>query len=1816
MLTLPGYEIFTEIHESFASIVYEGRRIQSEEPLIFKVLKDEYPTPEALARYKLEYEITRNLNLEGIPKTFGLVKYRNTLVIILENCGGKSLNFFIKHNTLTLEEFLSLAIKIVEIVGAIHAANIIHKDINPSNIIFNPATGQVKIIDFGISTVLSRENPTLCNPNVLEGTLAYMSPEQTGRMNRVIDYRTDFYSLGATFYELLTHQLPFETTDALELVHSHLAKQPLLPHQINPEIPQTISDIVIKLLAKTSEERYQSAWGIKADLEECLTQLRTTGKIYSFPLAQHDISDKFQISQKLYGREREVSTLLTAFERVASSTGTNLVDNSKEQQTAFQQDSPSDNPQSKIQSTKHTKQGEGSKSKIEMMLVSGYSGIGKSALVQEIYKPITRQRGYFISGKFDQYQRNIPYSALIKAFQELVKQLLTESETQLELWREKLNAIFGMNGQVIIDVIPEVELIVGKQSEVLPLSPTESQNRFNLVFQNFIQMFAQPEHPLVIFLDDLQWADEASLKLMQLLMTAGDSEYLFFIGSYRDNEVSPSHPLMLTINEIGKTGTIINYISLSPLDLSAINQLISDTLNCALERTKSLAELVLTKTNGNPFFINEFLKTLYTERLLEFDFAKGGWQWSIEKIQAQQITDNVVELMALKIQTLQATAQQMLQLAACIGNQFDLRTLAIVSEQSPRETALGLRDALVEGLVLPLSNAYKSVEFDESSVEDELTVEYKFTHDRIQQAAYSLIPSPQKQVIHQQIGDLLLKNTPESKQEEKIFDIVNQLNFGIESITNSSERNELARLNLIGGKKAKTSAAYASAFKYLTFGLELLSEDSWQNQYNLTLELYVESAISAYLSTNFEEMEQLASVVLQRARTVLDRVRVYEVKIQAYTVQNKQMEALRTALEVLKLLGMHFPERPKKFHSLLGLLKTKLILAGKPIESLIDLPEMTDPDKLAAMRILSSVAGTAAHIFPEMLPLILFKLVNLSVKYGNTSFSAFAYATYGFVLCSLAGDIEDGYRFGKLALSVLDKFNAKELKAKTFNIVYFLVRHWKEHIRETLQPLLEAYASGIETGDLEYGTYCAVMYCCHSYWSGKELVELVQQMTAYKYMIVQFKQNVTLSFNEVYRQTLLNLMGSGAENPCDLKGEAYDESKMLPLLHQAHDRSGICLFHLHKLVLCYLFENYDEALKNSTEVEKYFDSVAGWVVVPFFYLYDSLSRLAVYSTAHPSEQKRLLVKVDANQKKMKKWAHHAPINHLHKFYLVEAERLRVLGHDAKAIDFYNRAIKLAKEHEYLNEEALAYELTAKFYRAKGIDLMAKTYLTEARYCYIKWGAKTKVKDLEKKYSQLLSRTSEESREGTLSTHRSTSGSGSSDALDLATVMKASQALSREIVLDKLLANLMKILIENAGAQKGFLILESKGKLVIEASGSVAADSVTVLQSIPIQSKGSSQELFLATGIIYYVARTKKTVVLQDATREGQFTQDAYIKEYQPKSILCVPLINQGKLISIVYLENNLSTGAFTPDRVEVLQLLSSQAAIAIENAKLYNEVLQLNVAYERFVPKQFLQFLHKESIIDVQLGDQVQQEMSVLFSDIRSFTTLSESMTPEDNFKFINAYLSRMEPAIIEHQGFIDKYIGDAIMALFANSADDAVKAGIAMLHRLNEYNQHRTKTGYPPIQIGIGINTGALMLGTVGGYSRMDSTVISDAVNIASRIESLTKEYGVSMLISHQTFFHLQNSVQYAIRLIDRVKVKGKSETVSVFEVFDGDPPKLRDGKLATIKLFEEALVLYNLKNWDEAEQLFQQCLRQNPGDRVAQIYVERCQVSNRTSR
>ncbi|MDF5729492.1 MAG: GAF domain-containing protein, partial [Rhizonema sp. PD38] len=956
----------------------------------------------------------------------------------------------------------------------------------------------------------------------------------------------------------------------------------------------------------------------------------------------------------------------------------------------------------------------------------------------------------------------------------------------------------------------------------------------------------------------------------------------------------------------------------------AVAQLIAETLHTSSELIAPLAELIWRKTNGNPYFTNEFLKTLYIEGLIVFNINQQHWEWDVAQIKAKNITDNVVELMIGKLKQLPEETQRVLRLAACVGAEFDLATLSAICERPAVEIFAELITVIQLELILATS------ELDENL----LIQHYKFSHDRVQQAAYTLIDEEQLQTVHLQIGYCLLKiNEPETRSAN-LFEVIDHLNLGRDLVTDQQERDKIARLNLIAGQKAKKALAHSAALQYLTTGIELLAADSWQFQYALTLALHEEATEAAYLCGDFQQMEQWAIVALENASTVLDKIKVYETKIQASVAQGRQKEAIKIGLEVLELLGIALPETPAEADVQRQLKEMANYFNAIDIEDLLELPLMKEPDKLAAMQILSSLVGAAYHTTPSLLPLIVLEQINLSAQYGNTSFASFAYATYGGVILNgIMRNFEGAYQFAELALSLTERLDSKKFKPRVTAVVATYLMHCKAHLRQTLPLFQEAHEAGLETGDLEFIMYAAALNCMYAYFAGLELTKITSAIRVYSNALAQFKQENILIYFCRLQQVIFNLLEQ-VENPGRLLGNQYNEEQFLPIHFETNDRTHLCNLYLDELILSYLFEDFPQAVEYASQAELYLDGNTGTFLVPVFYFYDSLAQIQIYQSVSDSEQEHLLPKINNNQEKMQKWAHSAPVNFQHKYELVEAEKARILGQFFEAEELYEQAMQGARDNEYLQEEALAYELAAKHYLARGRAKIAQTYMKEAHYCYERWGARAKVKDLKTRYPQLFPQSSAVAPTS-IRTPSETTSNSSPIAFDLAAVMRSSQAISSEIELEHLLRSLIQMLIENAGAQTGFLLLETSGEWLIEASCELSAGenacSTQVLKSNPITNR-------LPESIIQYVIRTHETVILDDATREGNFIHESYIQRHQTQSILCLPLLNQSQLVGVLYLENQLAAGAFTPDRSQVLNLLSTQAAIAIENARLYSKL--------------------------------------------------------------------------------------------------------------------------------------------------------------------------------------------------------------------------------------------------------------------------------------
>ncbi len=1772
MSSIPGYQILEQLKENSNYVIWKGLDLQKR-PIICKVLKWESITPKEKAALRNEYEILKSLERKPyIIQVYELIEREDTYALVLEDFGGKSIRALLEERKFTLPEILKIGIASASALGEIHASGVIHKDINPANLVLNPQTSEMKVIDFGISERISLKSLSLHSPDRLEGTLAYISPEQTGRMNRTIDHRSDLYSLGATLYELCCGKVPFDSIDPLEMIHAHIATYPTDPNAVNPNLPNVISEIIIKLLEKIGESRYQSALGLKIDLEKCLNLLLTNGSIDDFKLGEKDFSANFQIPQKLFGRQEDIIQLFDAYS------------------SAFEGDRTT-------------------------VLIEGLSGTGKSALVHELFKILKNFQGvrtYYISGKFDQFQKSIPYYAFNKAFNSYISFLLSEQKDFIASKKaEILKSLNGMGG-VLLEIIPDLELITGHLEKADELDASQAQNRLFYLFKKFMLSICNATNPLVIFIDDLQWADSGSIGLIKILMNDPDIKHMLFIGAYRNNEVATTHPLAVLIEDSIEKEARIEKIEIHNLTLPDIKSLVAETLFKKEDEVTEISELVFSKTSGNAFFVNQFLKSLYDKNLIYFDNTKldvnPEWKWDFEKILFEKITDNVVLLMTEKILELSESASHCLQIASCLGNKFNLRMLALILNEDIKESFTLIWEAIQKNLLIPIGE-YKIILTSVSgeAIPEDLNLEINFVHDRIQQSAYSLFDVDQKKAIHHKIGKIYIeKFTPEDRNE-KIFEIIHHLNFGADLLETEFEKIELAKLNLTTGKRAKLSGAYEAALSYFETGLAFINSfNITPDIINLKIDLCSEACETSWLLGLTEKMNLFAQEVLGLANSPLQRIKIFRVLITYNVSIGNGVDALQKAAEILKELGVNIDVFPSQIAIVRELLKTKVTLAGKKISSLVKMPKLENPKSLAIMEILSLASSPAYTASPNLLPILVFKQVSLTAKQGIAGASAFAYMTMGLISCGVLNDIDAGYEFGNLSLRLLDKVPSPEFAPKTNAVYNLFVRLWKEPLRNTLLPLLDAYNACLEVGDLEFAGISCYTYTFHSYYVGKELGNLAREMDLYDKVLDNLNQSGRLPYHKMIYQ-MVEIFAGKTELPEVFKGIQYDYEISKSIHIERNDKTAIFLMHMFQGILEYHFGKIEVAVEYFKEAEKDKDAVVSSPQMPILILYQSLAYIRYAKHNQYKIKRSSLKKIKSNQKKMLFWSKHCKENYLHKYYLVEAELAGLFKKDKEAKHCYDLAILYARQNEYLQEEALAWELAGKFFSGSN-EILAEVYLQKAYTCYLKWGGFAKTKSLEDlfpnhirnlKNSQAFRETINIKRTTRNSTILATSSTKSLDSLDLNSILKASQAISSEIDLPTLISSLMKLMAENAGAEKGFLIMEADGEFWIETGYGVDNQNFSRILLSEFEN--------IASSIVNYVINSKSSAVLDNAIEQSAHT-DEYIKKKKPKSILCMPLLNRGEMSGILYLENNLITGAFTEQSLNLLTLLSSQAAISIQNARFYQHLKNVNQAYERFVPREFLQLLEKKSILDVELGQFIQRQMTVLFCDIRDFTTLSEEMNPEENFKFINSFLRRMEPAISKNKGFIDKYIGDAIMALFSERADDALLAAIEMRSNLSAYNMHREKSNYHQIRIGIGINTGDLMLGTIGGSSRMDGTVISDAVNLAARIESLTKTFHTPILVSEYLVEKLQNKNQFYLREIDRVKVKGKEKQVTIFECFNCDKQDVIDKKLSSLENYNKGLNAFRDNKFSEARDFFHLCQKICPEDPIPVIYINRC--------
>ncbi len=1486
MLDLPNYRFRETISEGSKTVVYRGVRNADNLPVVAKILKKLYPSKAELNWLEYEYRIVKQLDLPCISDIYSIENSGNSKIVLMEDFGAIPLDRFLHLGTPDIKTFLKLAISITKAIGEIHKKNVIHKDLKPGNILINPQSQEIKLTGFGISAQLNRENQQAVAQDMLGGTLAYISPEQTGRMNRSIDYRSDLYSLGATFYEMLTGTPPFKTLDRTEIIHAQIARQPDPPTKQRPGLPTILSDIVMKLLAKSPESRYQSSRGLLADLIRCSKDLEGDDTITSFAIGENDLPEQFHPPEKLYGREQEIEHLYATFSKV-------------------------------------------NQGATELLLIEGPPGIGKTFLIQEIHKPLIAQKGIFISGKFDQYKGNTPYAPVVQAFAGMIKHLLTLSQQELEQWAKKLNKALTPNSKVIVDIIPDLESILGTPPPVAPLGPTESLNRLNLSFQKFIQAFAYEGHPLVMFIDDWQWADSATLGLLNSLMTDTDISHLLFIGAYRDTEVSAGHPFMIKLDEIRQSKQAsISTLRLSPLNQITVNQFIADTLHCTTEKASPLAEIIHKKTQGNPFFIRQFTQILYDEGYLWFDKEQGLWSWNTSLVNTMEAAENVVELMVNQFKNLPEDSRQELQLASCIGNQFDLKTLAIISGSSPAESFTLLRDVIARGFLLPLDNNYKLFWVGDH-LDKPLNTAFCFAHDKIQQAAYDLAAQDKRRPIHLTIGRMLLRKYGDTAMTAGVFDVVDQFNQAIDLVTDAQEREMLVNLNLNAALRAKKSAAFGSAADYLQKGCELLSNESWENNYTITRDLYRQRAEVENLIGNVEQSEQLIEYLLQHVLTDMEKAEVYNLFIIQKTMSANFNDAITIGRKALSLLDITLPQDQLDNAFEEELKKTYHNLGKKKVADLIHEPDMTDEKTRLQIHLLTNICSPAYRSDQALFRILVLKAVNISLLHGLVVESCYTFSAYGLLLGSILGDFETGYQFGLLALKISEKYNSPTQDCRANFVLSSTLVHWVRHAREADAVSDRCYNVGLESGEFQFAGYILTYKLTNLIFQGKNLLLLMETTNNYLEFVTKTKNRWAIDMISGTQMVFSNLLGFTTD-ASSFSHRGLSETDFFASCKEINNYSALCRYHIFKGLALYIKGNYRQARESTKIAVEMIAFLFGTIYSAECIFIDSLVLTKLLENCEPAEQERYIGIIRQNQEKMLQWADNCGENFRHRYLLIEAELENFAGNILEAMELYDQAISLAGENKYVQIEAIANERAGEFWLKRKKTEIAVLYLKKAYRCYLQWGASVKLEQMTTAYPDLKETSiSGVDHKASLNFDQEPDTTGS---LEFEPLVKALQAISGEIILEKLLKKLMTYVVMDAGADRGALLLNKKNTFYLEAEISAGDDSSTVLHSVPLDHSPTPRSL------IRYVIRSKKMMVIDDASNEPLLEQDEYLELYQPKSILCMPIIRQGQLNAVLYMENKSATHVFTPKRRKVLALLGAQVAISLENAMLFEEI--------------------------------------------------------------------------------------------------------------------------------------------------------------------------------------------------------------------------------------------------------------------------------------
>jgi len=1453
-----------KLYENNGVVVYKARDMDTGLVVAYKSVTDPKYNELYGELLKKEYKLLSLFESERIVKPLDLIDDKH-VALVTEFAEGQLLKALIAEGQLTLGEKINIAIDMVVALGEIHSQRILHKDINPTNLIWNARKKQIVLLDFNISERANSQKIEFVNPKHLQGTLPYISPEQTGRMNRVLDYRSDFYSLGITLYELFTGRVPCESHDYIELIHSHIAIDPKSPHEIDEAVPAVVSEIIMKLLRKNVEQRYQTIEGIKHDLELCKD---IDAEVYGFVPGIGEESSRLNISQKVYGRKAVIQELLWGFQQAR----------------------------------------EGG---FEHCFVHGYSGVGKTTAIQELYRPITEASGYFLSGKYDQYNISVPYSAILQVISDFANLLLAEGKKKLQLWRTKLLSEIGDAGAVLTQFVPELELVIGKQPEIPELKGMEAQNRFNHVLQKFLESIADETHPIVMFLDDLQWIDSASLNVVKHLFANKEIRYFYLIGAYRSNEVKQGHQLQVFFNNIESSGHGIRQVAINPLEKEHVRKLFNDTFQ-KVENLSDTVQQVMEKTKGNPFFIKQIINHFYEKKCIYYMREQKRWHIDKACFEEQQVADNVAEFLGMQMKEFEPEIVDVLKASACIGNKFDSNLVSQIINR-PEEEVLELMTILLE------ENFFLALGADQ----------YMFSHDQVQQAAYSLLDIVERTLMHYKAALGLIRTYGLECEDEVIFEIAGHFKVTLQHIEVDYDKMNIFKIYKRTGDIAVRNIAYSDGMAYYLAAETLVGEALWEKEYDLMLDLVNSIMETAYMLGAFDLLDEHAALAKKKVRNKLDLAAAYETEILSCLARQTHGKGLEITVSALIDFGMDISldvgaeEHQAAFENLGKIMK------GKRVEELISLKKMTDERLINVMRMLTAVLPLVFNAAPQILPLVVIKMIELSVVHGNNIYSPFAYAFFGTILCGNRGDIENGIKYGELSVELIDELGAVSEIPKTYMVAAQHVFHYRNHLKQVIKMEEEAFYKGIETGDLTYAGFAGHGYCFNYYLAGYELNKVQRVFETYTEALEKINQGTQNLFQHIYLQTIINLREK-SEEQWVMSGEWFDEATMLPPIIERGHKTALFVFYFNKMQLAYIFNRYEEAWDAAELMRKNLDGGVGLMHVPIYYQFASLILLAQYDGMSEKQQEEALTTVRENQKYLENLI--GGLNYRHRYLIVEAEVARVEGNHDLARTFYEEAIELVKSNQYINDEAVYREIAGRFYRDTENNEMKNYFMNTAYVCYRKWGASSKAKLLSLDLNSL-----EKPRfdRAVYTMHSFNTEFGVSQSVDLRSILKFSQAMAKEIVYDELLKKMLYILLENAGAERATILNYSKeGGIVLADNHIDGAFKMQTLESL----NGNSQ---LPNKVINYVYNAKKIVRLDKATEAQLFGDDPYIKNSGIRSLLCFPLINQGEIVGIIYLENKLAEGVFSEERTEFLLLLSSQIAISLENAMVYRHLESL-----------------------------------------------------------------------------------------------------------------------------------------------------------------------------------------------------------------------------------------------------------------------------------